>query len=173
MAFVYDDRNFQEMLEALDDVARAKAIRSAMRKSANHIKQVAVSNLRNSVNSTLELEKGIRTLVYKRVAGFKVTVGTKKGKRAKGFYRGRHAQRNANCREVPVLIWLEDGTAIRKTKSKTKFFKRHRKGHSTGRLKRYGFMAHTKSQVMGKVADDLHENIYKSVKNIASKYGCK
>lgn len=160
----YDDKKLRAMFEALSPKERVRAFKGAFRKEANIVRKAAVGNLRTSLNSNRDLERGIRALVFKRKAGFRVTVGTK-GDR--GFHVNRRGQKK------PVLIWAEEGTAERHTKSQTRSYTRSRKGHSTGRMKRYAFMAKTLSDVGRSVTDDLHNQIVDSVRKIAEKYGCK
>lgn len=72
----------------------------------------------------------------------------------------------------PVLIWAEEGTDYRRTKTKYRFFRRGRKSHPTGRMKRYGFMRKTLSEVKNSVTDSLHNEIARNIIKTAKKYGC-
>lgn len=168
----YDCRNLQRLFEELTPKRRAQAIKGALRRAANTIRRVAVNNLRSSLNSNRDLERGVRAIVWKRQAGFRVTVGPKAASRKTGKgERGYHTNRRGL--KKPVLMWAEDGTDSRRTKSKTRIFTRSRKGHSTGRMKRYGFMARTKSETEANVTSMLHTEIINNVKRVAKKYGCK
>lgn len=168
----YDCRNLQRLFEELTPKRRAQAIKGALRRAANTIRRVAVNNLRSSLNSNRDLERGVRAMVWKRQAGFRVTVGPKAASRKTGKgERGYHTNRRGL--KKPVLMWAEDGTDSRRTKSKTRIFTRSRKGHSTGRMKRYGFMARTKSETAANVTSMLHTEIINNVKRVARKYGCK
>ncbi len=168
----YDCRNLQRLFEELTPKRRAQAIKGALRRAANTIRRVAVNNLRSSLNSNRDLERGVRAIVWKRQAGFRVTVGPKAASRKTGKgERGYHTNRRGL--KKPVLMWAEDGTDSRRTKSKTRIFTRSRKGHSTGRMKRYGFMARNKSETEANVTSMLHTEIINNVKRVAKKYGCK
>lgn len=168
----YDCRNLQRLFEELTPKRRAQAIKGALRRAANTIRRVAVNNLRSSLNSNRDLERGVRAIVWKRQAGFRVTVGPKAASRKTGKgERGYHTNRRGL--KKPVLMWAEDGTDSRRTKSKARIFTRSRKGHSTGRMKRYGFMARTKSETEANVTSMLHTEIINNVKRVAKKYGCK
>ena len=168
----YDCRNLQRLFEELTPKRRAQAIKGALRRAANTIRRVAVNNLRSSLNSNRDLERGVRAMVWKRQAGFRVTVGPKAASRKTGKgERGYHTNRRGL--KKPVLMWAEGGTDSRRTKSKTRIFTRSRKGHSTGRMKRYGFMARTKSETEANVTSMLHTEIINNVKRVAKKYGCK
>lgn len=118
MASSYDDRNLQKLFAELQPKRRRQAIKGALRRAATKVKRTAISNLRSCVNSTPKLEKGIRALVWKHKSGFRVTVGTKRankaGKGEQGFYQSRRQRpKNGKGRKYPVLLWLEDGTAMR------------------------------------------------------------
>lgn len=169
--FEYDDTNLQHMFEALQPKQRLKALRGAFRREANKFRRKAIKNLRSSIRSDRDLERGVRTIVFKRAAGFRVTVGTKKANRNGKGEQGMHLNRQGL--KKPVLIWAEEGTESRYTKSKTRIFRRKRKGHSTGRMKRYGFMAKTRDEISGSITESLHNEVINSIKKEAKKYGCK
>ena len=81
----YDDSNLQRLFSELAPKRRKQALKGAFRKAAKKVRSVAVQNLRSSMNSDRDLERGIRALIWKRKAGFRVTVGTKRaGKNGKG-----------------------------------------------------------------------------------------
>lgn len=168
----YDDRNLQQLFAELEPKRRLQAIKGGFRKEANQVRKTAINNLRNSVNSNRDLEKGVRAIVFKRKAGFRVTVGTKRaGKNGKGE-AGFHTNRQGL--KKPVLIWVEDGTQERRTKGNGgKRAKRRRSAHRTGRMKRYGFMTQTLNGVRDTVTADIHKLVSENVLRVAQKYGCK
>lgn len=175
----YDDSRLQQLFVELEPKRRLQAIKGAYRKEANRVKKVAVNNLRGSgLKSSKDLEKGIRSVVFKKQAGFRVTVGTKKAnKKGKGEY-GFHTNRRGL--KKPILIWAELGTAERQTKSGgglgslfSRRASRKRKSHRTGRMKRYGFIAQTKTSVSGEVTENLRKNFVESVRKVSQKYGAK
>lgn len=161
----YDDRNLQKLFAELEPKRRLQAIKGGFRKEANRVRKTAINNLRESVRSDRDLEKGVRSLVFKRKAGFRITVGTKKarknGKGEAGFHTNRRGLKK------PILIWAEDGTAQRRTKSG-----KHA-ARSTGRMKRYGFMNKTLKAERGNVTENIHGMVMENVQKIAKKYGCK
>ena len=170
----YDDRNLQRMFAELDSKHRIKALKGAFRRQASKVRRTAVNNLRGSIRSQNDpkgLESGVRGIVFKRKAGFRVTVGTKSAnkKTVKGE-RGFHTNRRGL--KKPILIWAEEGTKDRHTKTSTKVFARSRKGHSTGRMKRYGFMRKTLNEMRGLITDSLRNEIIQSITRTAKKYGC-
>ena len=170
----YDDRNLQQLFADLEPKRRLQAIKGGFRKEANRVRKTAINNLRSSIRTDTDLEKGVRAIVFKRKAGFRVTVGTKKaGKNGKGE-AGFHTNRQGL--KKPVLIWAEDGTAERRTKPKQgtrRRASRLRASHRTGRMKRYGFMAQTLSGVRDTVTANIHEMVTENVQKVAKKYGCK
>ena len=163
----YDDRNLQQLFKELTPKRRLQALRGGFRKEANRVRKTAVNNLRSSIRSDKDLEKGVRSLVFKRKAGFRITVGTKhankKGKGEAGFHTTRQGLKK------PILIWAEDGTKARKTKGRSG---KH-SARNTGRMKRYGFMAQTLKAVRGSVTENIHEMVAENVQKVAKKYGCK
>ncbi|MBO5362320.1 MAG: hypothetical protein J6J71_02960 [Prevotella sp.] len=170
----YDDRNLQQLFADLEPKRRLQAVKGGFRKEANRVRKTAINNLRSSIRTDKDLEKGVRAIVFKRKAGFRVTVGTKKaGKNGKGE-AGFHTNRQGL--KKPILIWAEDGTEERKTKPKQGTRRRAarlRASHRTGRMKRYGFMAQTLSSVRDTVTADIHEMVTENVQKVAKKYGCK
>ena len=172
MANQYDDTQLQKLFTEMDVKHRKRALKGAFRREANQVRRAAINNLRSSLHSNRDLEKGIRAIVFKKAAGFRVTIGTKKANRKTGKgEKGMHINRQGL--KKPVLIWAEGGTEQRKTKTKTRFFVRERRGHNTGRMKRYGFMRKTQTDVRDKVTADLRNEIVESVTKTANKYGCK
>lgn len=168
----YDDRNLQQLFAELEPKRRLQAIKGGFRREANQVRKTAINNLRSSLHSNKDLEKGVRTIVFKRKAGFRVTVGTKRaGKNGKGE-AGFHTNRQGL--KKPVLIWAEDGTQERKTKGNGgKRAMRLRSAHRTGRMKRYGFLTQTLNGVRDTVTNNIHNMVIENVEQVAKKYGCK
>lgn len=168
----YDDRNLQQLFAELEPKRRLQAIKGGFRREANQVRKTAINNLRSSLHSNKDLEKGVRTIVFKRKARFRVTVGTKRaGKNGKGE-AGFHTNRQGL--KKPVLIWAEDGTQERKTKGNGgKRAMRMRSAHRTGRMKRYGFLTQTLNGVRDTVTNNIHNMVIENVEQVAKKYGCK
>lgn len=170
----YNDENLQRLFAELEPKRRLQAIKGGFRREANQVRKTAINNLRSSIQSNKDLEKGVRAIVFKRKAGFRVTVGTKRaGKNGKGE-AGFHTNRRGL--KKPVLIWAEEGTKERQTKPKKGTRRRAarlRASHRTGRMKRYGFMAQTLTSVRDTVTTNIHEMVAENVQKVAEKYGCK
>ena len=168
----YNDGNLQPLFAELEPRRRAQALRGGFRKVANKMRNKAVANLREAIHTDKDLEKGVRAIVYNRMAGFRVTIGTKKaGKNGKGE-AGMHTNRRGL--KKPVLIWAEEGTKDRKTKSSGgKRAARYRAAHRTGRMPKYGFMAKTKAEMRDSVTADIRKMVAENVERVAKKYGCR
>ena len=177
MGYSYDDRNLQRLFAEMEPERRLKALKGGFRKEANQVRKAAVNNLRSTtINTKTGLESGIRAKVFKRRAGFTVTIAARKAYKAGGKAYGFHT--NRFDQEKPVLIWAEGGTEERYTKSNfgkhtRRFAFRRRARHRTGRMKRYGFMFKTRAEVMGRVEQDLRNEVFASVERVAKKYGCQ
>lgn len=158
---------FKDVFQALDLKDQRKAMRSAMRREGNRLKKQAIANLQGSgigQGTNGRLSKGIRMRVYpdKFGTGFMLSV---KPHKKQGFHKNRQGK------EKPVLMWAEEGTKYRKTKTKTKVFARKRKGHVTGRMKRYGFMRKTGGQATQIVERNLFSDFQKNLERAARKKG--
>lgn len=166
----YNPENLSKLLFELEPKKRIQAVKGAFRKAANKVRKQAVANLRQSgINANRDLEKGIRRIVYKKKPGFRVTVGTKKANKQGNGEQGFHINRKGL--KKPILIWAEEGTKERKTRSRSKFFVRKRKGHLTGRMKKYGFMEKTQRDMKDKVTEDLRLAMEESIIKTVKKYG--
>ncbi len=180
MASSYDIKNLQKLFDQLQPKQQRQALRGAMRRAATTVKRAAIANLRTCVNTTPELEKGVRTMVWKRKAGFRVTVGEKRanksGKGEAGFYISRHQHnKDGKPRKLPVLRWLDTGTKVRKSKTKTRFrvgSDKWRMGKNHGFLKKYAFMDKTKNQVAPTITKTVQDEVITNVQRIAKRYGC-
>lgn len=159
------------MFAELDPKARRQALKSGLRREANAVLRTARRNIRTSgLRSRKDqkgLERGARCYMYKSVAGFKVTVSGDK-KTGRGMHRNRYGDLK------PVLMWAEDGTVSRRTKSRLSLSRRRRrKAHPTGTMPRYGFMARTRQQTMPGLEKNMKEMLRDSVAKTARKYGSK
>ena len=159
-----DVDKLEKMFHDLEPKRRMQAIKGAFRKAAKKVKDQAVRNLRQSdFRSNKDLEKGIRPVVGKKKAGFRVTIGTKKtNKKGSGWHTNRRGQ------TLPILIWMEKGTKDRYTKTKAN---RKRKGHFTGNIKAQGFMELTKHDMKDRITDDLKDALEESIIKTVKKYG--
>lgn len=166
MELKYDDSQLQKLFSEMNVKDRMKSMKSAFRREGNYVKKVAISNLRSDLHSNSDLERGIQVQLFKRGTGFVVTIKSDK-KTGKGFYTKKNGDKK------PVLIWAEEGTKMRRTKTMTKVYRRKRRSHTTGRMKSYCFMADTQVEVRNRVTDDIHSKLEESVWKIAKKYGCK
>ena len=155
----YDDRRLRQLFAELNSEHQKRVFRNAFRRGANKLRSQAVKNLRGSIRSDRDLEKGIRSIVFKQMVGFRVTVGTGKGK---GFHKTRRGVLK------PVLMWAEDGTGYRRTRGSAK-----RPSRVTGKMKRYGFLDRAKDQTMGEITSFVHQSVSEGIVKTSKKYGCQ
>lgn len=180
----YNDTNLRRLFDALSPKERRKALTAAFRREARKVRRVAVQNLRAGVRSNSGLERGIRASVFRRAAGFKVTIGSKKEctrrGRTRSVWTGMSFHRNRRGLEKPVLIWLEAGTARRSTvtaywKPKARFRADGRwrmTGNDRGAVRAVRFMERTADQCRSSVTDSLHGEIVSQLEKLAQRYGC-
>ena len=67
----YNDENLQRLFAELEPKRRLQAIKGGFRREANQVRKTAINNLRSSIQSNKDLEKGVRAIVFKRKAGRK------------------------------------------------------------------------------------------------------
>ena len=174
MEFGYDDTQLQQLFAELDPKRRKQALKGAFRREAGRVRKTAVKNLRSSgLRTDHDLEKGIRSVVFKNTAGFRITVGTKKANRHGKGERGMHLNRVGQ--KKPILIWAEGGTSDRWTmpkKGTRRRADRKRQRHSTGHMRKYGFMEKTLREVRSSVADDLRNEVQENIERVSKRYGC-
>lgn len=171
----YDDTNLRKLYADLDPKGRKKVIKSACRKVGNEIRKVAINNLRCSgLRHADEMTGGVRVVVFRREAGVRVTVASRRANKKTGKgERGMHLNRRGL--KKPVLAWAEAGTKRRKTKEATRYFipgGGWRAGQDRGAMRRYGFIAKTKTQIEHTAGPRIKEEVANQVTIIAKKYGC-
>lgn len=160
MRIDYNDINLHKLIEDLQPKRRLQALRGAYRKGGRMLRNAVIRELRNSLHSSKDLEKGVRALLTKKKAGFRATVGTKmankKGKGEAGFHTNRQGQKK------PVLVWADKGTKERRTK----------RGKSTGRMRHYGLMQNASNAVKDSVSEEISTSIITELVRVSRKYGC-
>lgn len=169
----YTGKEWTELLKSLTPRQIRNSIRNAYRREANDIRKIAVQKLRSSGlkvrGNSSDWEKGIRAYVYSRGGGFMVTVKARgvnrQGRGEKGMHKNRAGLKK------PVLMWAEEGTTVRKTKSKTKIFVRKRKGHDTGVMPAYGFLESAAPEMYRRAETGLAPEIEAAVNKAARKAG--
>jgi len=129
------------------------------------MRREVIRQLRSVRRSNRALEKGVRAIVYRKTAGFRVTVGTSgRGPGAKGYYWSK-----GNRREVPVLCWTDTGTDMRFTRGTAR-----RSAHHTGRLDPPGMIIDNAVRAKGdEVTRDVMDGIERSCLRAAMRYGCR
>lgn len=141
-------------------------LKRAYRAEGKKVRQTALQSLHSTSLSVegnkSDWDKGVRLRIYSKGGGFMVSV---KGTRG----RSMHVTRSG--REKPILMWAEGGTKQRKTKSKTKFFKRIRKPHATGSMPAYNFLERVTPQSYQMVERDLFKEVEQAAYKVAVKAG--
>lgn len=173
------DRAFGDVYAALDMAEQRKALRRAMGKEGARVRRVAVANLGSSglgKGTYRPVDKGIYVRVYPPRYGTGFMVSTKPNGK-----KGIHV--NRQLLKKPVLMWAEDGTAGRNVgRRKQSFFGksrftgkaiRHyvRGGHSTGRMRSYGFMAKTERETGASVEGNLFAQFSSNLDKAARRRG--
>lgn len=169
----YTGKEWTELSKLLTPRQMRNSVKRAYRREANKACKIAVQKLRVSgldvKGSSSDWEKGIRPYIYSRGGGFMVTVkakgANKQGRGEKGMHKNRAGIKK------PILMWAEDGTTVRKTKSKTKIFVRKRRGHNTGQMPKYGFLERATPEMYRSVETGLFPEIETAVNKAAQKAG--
>lgn len=167
----YDDTKLWKMFDELSPKHRMRAMKSAFRQAANDVRKKAREELSEEIEADAHVLRGIRSVVYKRKLGFRVTVGTKRTKR-KGEDGGKTGARNRRKEIVP--LWMQGTDDRYRGRGKSIFRKLRRKfgqaGH-TGRLKHHEFMEKAERYGSTTVQATLKGKIIKTIERTARKYG--
>lgn len=151
------------------------AVKGAYRAEAKKARAIAVRNLSSSgldvQGNRSDWQKGIRSYIYRNGGGFMITV---KARGSKDGGKSMHVNRFGF--KKPILMWAEEGTKPRKTKSNggshaRTFVRRLRKGHATGSMPAYGFLARSAPEMYRTVEQDLYGEVEKAVEKKAAKLG--
>ena len=172
----YTGKEWDDLLRGMNAKQIKSSLRRALRAEAKKAVAIAQRHLASSglnvEGNTSDWKKGVRSFIYNptRGTGFLVTVkaraaSRKTGKGEKSMHENRYGFKK------PILMWAEGGTQPRKTKSKTKWFVRQKRGHSTGRMKAYGFLEKATPEMFQTVEAGLVPEIDNAVKKVAAKCG--
>ena len=171
----YTGQEWARLLSELSPKELKKALRKALRRQAAEARKTAVASLRSSSlkvrGKRTDLERGIRSFIYNpaRATGFMITVkargASRNGKGEKGMHTNRFGLKK------PVLMWAEDGTEPRRTKSRTRHHTRRRSTHRTGRMPAYGILKKAETDMYRQVEDGLTAQLEKAVEEAARKGG--
>lgn len=168
----YDDSQLRAMFEDLQPKHRVKALKSAVRRGGNMVKKAAVGVLRSKIHSTPSLEKGIRVLTFKKSVGFRVTIGSVKGKKMQRLMSitdaktGKKITKNpSQDRSYILRIFEAFGGEERK----------HRTGKksSTGIIQQVRFMEQAQAEAAGSVNEEIQKAFITNIQKIAAKNGAK
>lgn len=174
----YTGKDWTDLIRQMDTRLIRNSLKRAFRAAAKKVQNIAVSKLHATGiqvrGNASDWDKGVRAHVYSRGGGFMITVKPRKanrksGKGEKSMHENRYYSKTG--RRLPILEWMEEGTGMRKTKSKTKFFIRRKKGHSTGRLRAYGFLDKATPEMFKTAETDLGTEVGIAVGKVAKKCG--
>lgn len=166
----YTGKEWSELARQLTPRQLRNSVKRAYRREAAKARAIAVQQLRSSGMSAegdkKDLERSIRQRVYSRGGGFMVTVKAKSsGDKTQGMHRNRYGKLK------PVLVFAEDGTVSRKTKTKTRIFTRIRKGHPTGSMPKFGILDKSTAGMFRSVETGLFPEVEAAVIKSARKSG--
>lgn len=165
------------LFTALSPKQQRKALTASMRTEATRLKRAAVANVKSSGLSTkTNVQRGVYSRVYPKRYGLGFLISVK----PHGL-KGIHTNRQG--RQKPVLMFAEEGTQPRnvgrrkgaakfqKGKYATKAYRTYsRSGHSTGRMKKYGFMdktfQHETEGVEIRLFTEFEKNVDKAANSI-------
>lgn len=171
----YNGSEWRNLLNQMNGKQIKKSLRGAVRAEARKAQKIAqqqleVSGLQVKGNAA-DWKKGIRTRIYpdNKGLGFLVTVKARAASRNGNTEKSMH--KNRFGLKKPILMWAEEGTDARKTKTKTKFFVRQKKAHRTGRMKPYGFIERATPEMFKTVEENLTPEVEKAVTKVAKKCG--
>lgn len=157
---------FGELARQMDVRLIKNTLKRAYRAEGKKVRQLALQSLHstglNVDGNKSDWDKGVRLRIYSKGGGFMVSVKGSKG-------RSMHVNRQGL--QKPVLMWAEGGTKQRRTKSKTRFFKRLRKQHSTGSMPAYRFLERVTPQSYQMVERDLFKEVEQAAFKVAMKAG--
>lgn len=149
----------EQLFADLSKEKRAGLLKGAIKGEGARIRRVAITAMTQAVKHSrdwADLKKRVRKIDYKKKAvGFRITVGPDKK------VKGR-----------PKLMFLEGGTDPRYTKTKTRIFRRKKRGHYTGAITARNFMAAAEREV-DNATGNIRNNILKGIARIAKKRGVK
>lgn len=173
----------KSVYDALDLKEQRKALRGAMRKEATRVRGIAkqavfASGLGRGTHT--DITKGIYQRVYpaRYGAGFMVSVKWSSHVGSKAIHKNRQGK------EKPVLMWAADGTKERRVgKRKARQHRQSwtgrryatyaRSGHSTGAMRKYGFMDGLEDRVAPTIETNLFANFNANLDKAIRKQGLK
>ena len=169
----YTGKEWTELLRQMNTREIRKLLKQAYRREAKELRRMAVGSLGSSgmsvTGNSSDWDKGIRSYVYSRGGGFLVTVKPRKaGRNGKGE-KGMHVNRYGKAK--PVLLWAEDGTKARRTRGSRSGLFGRKKGHSTGTMPGFHFLARVEPQMKEHVEENLAKEVESATYRVAKKCG--
>lgn len=160
-------KEFRALAKAMTPRQLRNSLKRAYRAEAKKIRGMALQSFRAANvdvrGNRQDIEKGIRTRIFPRGGGFMLTLKPHKSNGA-GVHENRHYGRTG--KKWPVLMWLEDGTKMRKRGTR-----RSKRGHSTGRVHALGFIKGKREEMNRAFEADMAKELETAVEKVARKHG--
>lgn len=157
------DKRLRGFFGGLEPKIQVKALRSAMRRQMNHARKSVMAEVRSSgIHNAEALAKTVWGFVGRSGTFWKVTTGFSK-KLNKGLYPSRTAKSKfiERVRYVPVLLWLDGGTRVRKTK----------KGFRRGTITGGKWLRVVRAREVASSNENIEAELQKIMKRTAKRYG--
>lgn len=170
----YTGKEWTELMKELTPRQLRNSLKRSYRAVSKQALGIARKRLRTSglhvQGNKADWEKGIRVHIYSRGGGFLITTKARAASRKTG--KGEKSMhKNRRGFSKPILMWAEEGTQPRKTRSASKWAVRMRKGHKTGRMRDYGFLEKATPDMYSTLETGLFPELEKSVVKVAKKCG--
>lgn len=194
----YTGKEWTDLMREMTPRQLKNAMKGGYRRVAKKVREVGLRNLASSgldvQGNRRDWKAGLRSWIYSKGGGFLLTVQPKRGGKETGYHANRRYGKtitrgprsgNINQRKLPVLMFAEDGTRERNVGDrigKSSFFSKSRwsgnkvrnykrSGHSTGKMKAYGFLEKTEPEGIRIVERDLAKDLEEAVMKAAKKAG--
>lgn len=160
-------KDFRALAKEMTPRQLRNSLKRAYRAEAKKIRGMALQGFRAANvdvrGNRQDIEKGIRVRIFPRGGGFMLTLKPHKSNGA-GVHENRHYRRTG--KKWPVLMWLEDGTKMRKTRTRGS-----KRGHSTGRVPVLGFIEGKREEMNRAFEADMAKELESAVEKVARKHG--
>lgn len=166
----YTGKEWDELLRAMSPRDIKRTLKTAYRRIANQIADIARGDLAGSgLRHGNKMKRSVRVRVYPRGSGFMITV---KPHGKQGYYK-----RSQDGAEKPVAMWAVEGTKERYARHGRRVYPigngqyRTMKGNWTGRMQAYSFLDNARDRGPSIIEQGIKPEIEKAVEERARKLG--
>lgn len=166
----YNGKDWDELLQAMNPREIRKTLKTAYRRTANLIRDVARRSLASSgLRNASRMKNAIRVRVYSRGGGFMITV---KPHGKSGYYK-----RSQDGKEKPVLMWAAGGTNERYVYRGNRVYPigngrfRTMKGNYVGKMPDYQILNEAERQGESIIDNNIQPELEKAVDERLRKAG--